>query len=431
MCGQFHREGSLCSSCRSRHGVSPCAYHFPCTDCNEHSSYRGALWYILLEFVPITALYVVVVLFRIRATAAPLVGLVFFSQTVLNVVQGREALYTSLVYSTNRFSLVILQIGLMLCGIWNLDFFRYVIPPFCITPTFRNLYAAALEYVSVIYPISLVILTYFLIELHARNVRVIVWVYRPFHKCCVRVRRVWDIERSVINAFSTFLLLSYTKSITASFKLIMQTSIRDVSNGNAIWTGLGIDPDIMYFGVIHAPFAIIAILVIAVSVFLLVLLALYPTKLFRKVTRCCQCRAMHGLHVFVDTYQGCLKDGTNGTRDYRAVSALYFLFHILYNYVDQTTPLLNGVTLIIFGCVYMLVSVLMGTVKPYKENYMNYSESSLFFLNGVFLMLVYVWLYIQSSGVAVATLLVISFVIPHIIYYAILFFRLTQLQLRR
>ena len=51
-----------------------------------------------------------------------------------------------------------------------------------------------------------------------------------------------------------------------------------------------------------------------------ILLAVYPTRCFRKVSTCLKPRWLIALHTFTDTFQGCYKDGTNGTRDYRAIS---------------------------------------------------------------------------------------------------------------
>ena len=42
-------------------------------------------------------------------------------------------------------------------GIWNLDFLRYIIPPFCISRSLTSLQAEALEYVIAVYPLLLIV----------------------------------------------------------------------------------------------------------------------------------------------------------------------------------------------------------------------------------------------------------------------------------
>ena len=51
-------------------------------------------------------------------------------------------------------------------GIWNLDFFWYVIPSFCISSDTSTLHMVALVYVVAIYPLVLTVIIYFCIEMH-------------------------------------------------------------------------------------------------------------------------------------------------------------------------------------------------------------------------------------------------------------------------
>ena len=49
----------------------------------------------------------------------------------------------------------------------------------------------------------------------------------------------------------------------------------------------------------------------------IVLLMVYPTRLFTKLRNHLSPRLNLAIDTFVNTYQGCYEDGTNGTRDYR------------------------------------------------------------------------------------------------------------------
>lgn len=42
-------------------------------------------------------------------------------------------------------------------GFWNLDFFRYLIPPFCISSKMNISHTLALDYVAAIYPLFLMV----------------------------------------------------------------------------------------------------------------------------------------------------------------------------------------------------------------------------------------------------------------------------------
>ena len=57
-------------------------------------------------------------------------------------------------------------------GIWNLDFFRYLIPPFCATDQISPLQVVALEYTVAFYPLLLTAIAYICVQLHARDCQV-------------------------------------------------------------------------------------------------------------------------------------------------------------------------------------------------------------------------------------------------------------------
>ena len=113
-----------------------------------------------------------------------------------------------------------LKVLLVLCGIWSLDFFRSVIPPFCVSSNIKTVRALVLEYLVAFYPIVLILLTYVCIKLHDNNFRPVVWLWKPFHRHVVHLRRRWDSTASIINTFTTFLLRSFSKMLFVSFTLM-------------------------------------------------------------------------------------------------------------------------------------------------------------------------------------------------------------------
>ena len=85
--------------------------------------------------------------------------------------------------------------------------FRQLVPSFCVSQNITGLHANALLYIAVIHLLLLTALAYLLIELHARNYRIIVWLWRPIHKYYVKVHRNVNPRTSIIDAFATFLIL--------------------------------------------------------------------------------------------------------------------------------------------------------------------------------------------------------------------------------
>ena len=164
-------------------------------------------------------------------------------------------------------------------GMWNLDFFRFFIPPFCISSDMNTLHTLALEYVVAIYPLLLTVVIYFCIEMYDNGVRVVVCVWRPFHVCFARFRRKWDPKGSVINTFATFLLLSYSKLLTVSYTLLGVNKLYSNRGERVGPVVLYLDASIEYFSRQHLPIAVLAICVLLVFViFPLFLLILYPMR---------------------------------------------------------------------------------------------------------------------------------------------------------
>ena len=208
---------------------------------------------------------------------------------------------------------------LTFCGFWNLDFFQYFIPLICISSDRSTIHTLALEYIVAVYPLLLTLVIYVCVEMYDSGVRVVVCVLRPFHMCFAHFRRRWNPKGSVINTFATFLLLSYSKLLTVSYKLLDASTLYNITGKTFGPAVLYYDASIEYFSREHLPFALPAICV-------LLLLLLYPMKLFQKCLGYCTRIRWQFLHTFADAFQGCYKNGTNGTRDYRYFAGLYLLF---------------------------------------------------------------------------------------------------------
>ena len=90
------------------------------------------------------------------------------------------------------------------------------------------------------------------------------------------------------------------------------------------------DPTVKCHSQEYTIFSAIAYCVLVIFIiFPTILLILYPTRLFRKCVSCCGLRRWHALHMFVESFQGEYKDGTNGTRDFRMVSESFLILRIL------------------------------------------------------------------------------------------------------
>ena len=330
MCGSLHRKGPLCGKCEDGFGPALYSYTLECKKCWGHG--LGWLLYITLAVIPTTVLYIIVVVFHVSATSPPLHAFVFSCHIVVYTFRTQPDLYLLTANELKGFSHRMLKVMLALCGFWNLDFFRSIVHPFCVSRNMKNLHAFALEYTEAFYPLILILITYICIKLHDHNFRPVVLLWKPFHRCFVCFRRNWDSEASVINAFATFLLLSFAKILSVSFTLLYGVRVKLVNRNGTLSSYplvLYYDSTVEYFNDDHLPLAVVSVCVLLIFIaFPIVLLILYPTRIFRKCIRCCRFRRWHALHTFMEAFQGHYKDGTNGTRDFRIVSAVYFIFRL-------------------------------------------------------------------------------------------------------
>ena len=135
-------------------------------------------------------------------------------------------------------------------------------------------------------------------------------------------------------------------------------------------TRLFYDPTLLYFGERHLPYAVLALIFLAIFVVLPTLvLTLYPFQLFQKFLSLFPLR-WHFLHAFVDSFQGCYKDGTEpGTVDCRwfAQSGLFMRLTVFVIYALTLTSMFFIYA--ILACLLFLVNV-----NPFKKSVSTYQQ---------------------------------------------------------
>ena len=221
MCGHLHRTGQLCGQCEEGYKLPAYYYGFKCVAC-DNTKYNW-LKYMTVAFAPLTFFLFVVFCFRISATSAQLNAFVLLSQ-ILSAPQGVRVIFLENIL--HGWTKTVARIVITLYGIWNLDFFRTLFPGICLDLSF--LQVSALDYAIALYPLLLMIIFYVLIEVHDSNYRPIVYMWKPFNRCLSRFRRQWNARASIIDAFATFVLLSYVKLLSVSADILHPTWVYDV-----------------------------------------------------------------------------------------------------------------------------------------------------------------------------------------------------------
>ena len=330
------------------------SYSLACVECKDYE--YNWLKYIAVAFLPLTVFYIIVILFRISATSGAMNGYVLMCQLITTPMNVR--LFNTVTIG-NKF---VLLLYVSFHGIWNLDFFRGFYTPFCLHPKLTTLQTLMLDYVLAVYPLILVIVTYICVKLHNRY-SLVVWLWSPFYKCFALIRNEWDITRSLVDAFTTFILLSNLKILEVSFYALAPNTLYDIKGDPIPKKYLYYDGTYDYFGKDHIPYALLALFMVFVfNIFPLVLLCLYHCRCFQRCLNYCNHRCLT-LHIFMDTFNGCYK---LKPRDCRYFAALYLLLRIV-NHSFILTNTVPPVYSLMTGVVLIGVTVCIATIRPHKR----------------------------------------------------------------
>ena len=379
MCGRFNRKGSLCGECLDGYYISVYSYDLTCTKCPD----SGSNWYkfLLIAFLPLTVFYVVVVVFKINIHSTYLQGYVLYSQAVTSIPLARNLVLTAdqnplwlkyAIYSLGSFY-----------SIWNLDFFRFFNSSICFKiHSFLTVY---LDLMVAVYPLLLVALSYAIILAYDRKVTIVVVAWKPFKLFFSTFNRTWDLKSSLIDSFSTFFFLMGMKCLNVCNDFILPVKVHQVmaTSPHQVYFQyrLYYNGSLPYFGHDHLPNGILGlVLCCIVGLFPTVLLLFYPFRFFQSCVRCFLPMSWTiYLHTFVDTIQGCYKDGTErGTCDLRWFSGIIFGARIVFQIAYGLT--LNESFFMAVAGMLILFSAAFLVAEPYKDRFKNLAPQFVIFI---------------------------------------------------
>ena len=229
----------------------------------------------------------------------------------------------------------------------------------------------------------LIILTWVCVELHGRNFRPLVWLWRPFHRCFVRLRRGWDTKSDIIDAFTTFFFLTYSKIFYQTLLFISSKPIRNIEpSGKSFLTYVSVvDHSVDIGGMYHLSFAIPGIFISLVfNILPPLLLVLYPVRAFRSCLSKCHLNFIV-MHTFLDKVYSSYRNGLDGRRDMSSFSSLYFFLEIAANITVLLSHLMSSYLYVsrwfAIGILLILTTLATTIAKPYRKAYMNYLDTLL------------------------------------------------------
>ena len=349
------RTGFSCGSCKANHSVYYNSWVFECG--KEDKCHLGVLFYIVSTLIPLTILFLGVVVFDTNIVNG-WNGFLFFAQIVVFLpIRANGIIYFPTLLNNVLGSL------LYVYGFFSLDFFDLQQLSFCLWKGATVMDILMVQFISICFALSLVFMTVFVLKQH------------KLAKCfpCLLRRRY-----TVINGLSAFFILCYARCAWICFMILAPACIYDY-NFNCLRTIAFYSGSLTYFKDVHIIYAIVAIIFFIFIVILPALLLLFYPLFFRFLGLCNLSESRAAMFLWrmmpiqlLDSFQNPFKD------EYRCFAGLYFLYRAvalaLRLFTDHLTELLFGLEL-----EFIVIIVLHSAFQPYKKRVHNIIDLLLFF----------------------------------------------------
>ena len=327
-CGKFNRKGALCGECKEDHYIPAYSYSLTCVRCSN----TALNWwkFVAIAFLPLTVFYFILLLFRVNIHVTFLHGYVLYchSTTIIQVAR-----YLFLVFSNTRLSLRYLGFSLVsFYSVWNLDFFRVFSTDICLHTDLLT--TGLLDLAVAVYPVVLTLFLYLIIWVHDKRIKIVVTVLKPLQHFLKIFPHIWNFKStSLIDVFSTFFFLVSIKCVSVCADYLFYTKLYTIHSNGSVASDyrLFYNATLLYFGPTHLPYAVTAVVILLVMDILpTFILLLYPFRFGQAVMHKLPRTWQIFFHTYIDSVQGCYRNGTEGSRDYRWLSGFIYVVRLLF-----------------------------------------------------------------------------------------------------
>ena len=364
VCGDT-RTGIVCGKCEDGYTVHFHSPGFLCKPAKPLGCRLGWLFYILSELVPVTVVFITVLVLNISFTSGAVNGFILFSQLLVSFDLTGGGIISFPQQSLRNAS----QGYQIFYGFFNLDYFNSESLSFCLWKGASALDILAIKYITILYTALLII--------------TLVWAMnkcggRCLGKCC----RITTIKTSVVHGISSFLMIGYSQCVNVSLSLLLQVHIYAAQDENfrppnRVW----LNSEIVNFSREHLPYALPAVLcLLTVGIIPPILLLIYPllNKIIAKLdlekfaifAYVMKVPSISSIKPFLDSFQGCFKD------DMRFFAGLYFLYRWMFLLIH------NGIVgffeyYTVIGGVLVFILTLHTVCQPYLKRAHNIIDAFL------------------------------------------------------
>ena len=386
ICGPVHRMGDLCGECLPGYAVTVNSAKFECIPCNISSTQefvRNLFSYVGLTYGPIFVLLLVIIFFNFKLASSATMGFILYAQMIGS---GIFSLYP--VVCTDCQERKIQTAYETIYGIFNLNSLASLMHPFCLNEHFGTLDVICLEYAIAGFPLVMIVSISLILRCTSR------FQCRKVGSSNSKNNVHATPRNTLLHAFISFVLLSYTKFSLASTRTIVVSDLFDQ-------TGETKQKRIFYAGHLMLnnsefllPYGLLAMFILILIVICPLLFLLGPLFIDwlmdqRGFGWLHQVWPSIKIHTYLDTFQGYYKPNR------RIFSSTYFIFRIaiFFSYSFTTTFIQAYVVQQI--AVTVLI-VIVAIFRPYKKDYYN-NVDILLFLNLAFLNALGIYISVNSD----------------------------------
>ena len=353
--------GTLCGECSSGSSIW---FHSNSLHChgNRHC-HIGWVLFIISELLPLTLIFLAVMILNTSFTSGIANGFIFFAQLVDSLdINVHENIYT-----TGHKLQIDRYFPTLIYKFLNLDFFALDDFAFCLWKKASTIDVLAVKYITTIYGLSLITVT------------VLVMKHFNCYQCCPFLRpRV--IRSSVTHGLSTFLVMCYMQ-VTQVSMAIMTPAMLYSKAALPVHRVPFYQGNLQYLRGRHLLYAIPASIVLATLTLIPpVVLIMYPL-LYRflalvHLEESCFVKFLERtlsalrLKPLIDSFQGCFKD------EFRFFAGLYFLYRLVIPLIGLFAPTI-GTQYMLIEIALIIMLIAHATVQPYRQSWHNRIDSFL------------------------------------------------------
>ena len=355
ICGSS-RTGRVCGRCRNNYSTFFHSINYKCSSnklCN-----LGFLLYVLSELLPVTLLFLIIVLFRIQLTSGALNGFILFVQ-VIDVMLVDANGYIQ----TKKQIFAFMKAYRFIYRMFNLEFFTLDELSFCIWQGATTMDVLAVKYITIVYALLLVVVTIVVMKI-----------------CTIKCFK-WSPKGSIIHGLSAFFVICYAQCTKVT--LVVLTPIIVYGKGyKKLEYAVYYQGNIPYMKGDHLRSAIPALFFLVTFVAVPpILLLVYPLcyKIFallrieetRFIRLTCRVIPLEKIKPLFDSFQSCFKD------NYRFMAGVYFLYRLAVH-----VPFVLADTFTKYYVILEIELVLILTIQAinyvYKKHWHNILDILLF-----------------------------------------------------